>query len=130
MTTTAPPEPAVELHYSSHSSLTHHRRCPQLWFYIHVKRYEVRLEEGGDAAVERDFGSWWHALRAADSIARGRELGSLQWVPLELRTVNDGPRIPTNNVGVVDVLLRAKSWYDSLPPSTRDEWVLRIGEPL
>src|SRR5699024_6883255 len=81
-------------HFASYSQINTHRACPQRWQYGAIQRLEEDRPEG-DAAVELEFGIWWHALRAADSIDRGRKHGSLKQIPETLRTVDDGPEIST-----------------------------------
>src|SRR5699024_11134452 len=81
-------------HFARYSQINTHRACPQRWQYGAIQRLEEDRPEG-DAAVELEFGIWWHALRAADSIDRGRKHGSLKQIPETLRTVDDGPEIST-----------------------------------
>lgn len=70
----------------SYSSMTLHRTCPQAWAY----RY-VRGLASPELGVARDLGSWWHLVRALDSLARGHALGSLRSVPARLRGGDDFP---------------------------------------
>src|SRR5699024_10684359 len=64
-------------HFASYSQINTHRACPERWQYGAIQRLEEDRPEG-DAAVELEFGIRWHALRAADSIDRGRKHGSLK----------------------------------------------------
>jgi len=117
------------LTYASHSSLSKHRECPQKWYYGHVRKLAKADPE--DAAVERDMGSWWHMLRAADSIERGRLAGTLHWVPEELTSTDDGPRIPGNaNDLRLQVQFAAEQWWSKQSSSTQAAWAERIGEDL
>jgi hypothetical protein len=72
----------------SYTALTLHRECPQAWSY----RYVRGLTEISDARFDPDLGSWWHALRAADSIRRGAASGTLRYAPDDLTTTDNGPR--------------------------------------
>lgn len=112
--------------YASHSSLVDHRECPQAWNYGHV----ARLRPVGKMAVERDFGSWWQMLRSADALRRGRLIGSLQVVPDELRSTDDGPTLDTRDVNPGDVLDLAKDWWVRQPDTDRALWAERLGEEL
>lgn len=111
--------------YASQSSLAVHRACPQKWRYRHLAKLR-RIEE---EAVGRDFGSWWHMLRAAEALARGRALGSLQSEPGELRSTDDGPRLPVT-ASPEEVLHAASVYWEARTPSYRDAAVQVLGEPL
>lgn len=114
---------------TSYSALTTFRTCPQRWNYQYLQRLERADPE--DTKVELQFGNWWHALRAADSIARGRAAGSLRSHPEEIRTVDDGPTIPVDDRDLVgNVLALAGRWWDSLTSDTQDTWLERLGAPL
>lgn len=117
-------------HWASYSSLAQHRTCPQRWNYARVRRLEK--VDPLDIAVERDFGSWWHMLRAAESLTRGRILGSLQWVPEELTSVDNGPTL-TADGGVAtprDVLKLAVNWWSKQHFTVHEAWEDRLGEGL
>lgn len=122
--------------WASYSSLTTHRACPQKWKYSNIDG--LRKKDKDDVKVEMEFGIWWHALRAADSIERGRVLGSLVegGVPKELKTVDDtndtkGPVISTDSETLVeDVLEAAGNWWWTLTPLTHEIWTERLGEGL
>jgi hypothetical protein len=132
--TTQVPAPPVQAQkervFASYSSLLKHRICPQRWYYAHVRR--LAKVDPNDVKVEMEFGSWWHMLRAADSLARGRELKSLQWWPDELTSTDDGPRLPCKNldISVVQVMDAARKWWEKQSPATRNVWADRIGEGL
>lgn len=113
--------------FTSNSGITTHRSCPQKWFYGSIRRLEARE----DIAVERDYGSWAHALQAAESIERGRRLDSLQWTPEDLSTVDDGPRITTSSERIVDAVLAAsEKWYEQQSVEYRQTFEEKLGEPL
>lgn len=120
----------VELRYASHSSLSRHRVCPQSWYYSSVRG--LRKIEGDDAAAERDFGSFWHMLRAADAIERGRTWGSIRWVPGELTSTDGGPvvRTGTGEDLVQLVFGAAQEWWDKQSDAVHEVWDERIGEGL
>ena len=116
-----------EVQWASYSSLTTHRACPQRWFYGSVRKLRTLNE---DPAAERDFGSWWHALRAIESMQRGRELGCLKWVPKEVRTTDDGPRLAVSDtLTVYDLLVAAEYWWDRRSEDYRANWIAKLGEP-
>lgn len=112
--------------YTSHSGLTTHRRCPQAWHYA----YMMRLERvSSDPPVERDFGSWWHAVKAADTLQRGLKLDSLRKAPDKVGTVEGGPTFDVNaDLTVAHVLDTLEGWWGRLPGDIQDEWVSRLGE--
>jgi hypothetical protein len=128
--TTLAADPQAEPIYASYSSIGKHRLCPQAWAYGTIRRLE-HIEDD-DAAVERDMGSWWHALRAADSIERGRELGSLQWTPDRLTSVDGGPTVEL--LGCTDpveqVAKAAAAWWETQSLGTQVTWQDRIGGGL
>jgi hypothetical protein len=119
---------AAQQVWASYSQLASHRKCPQAWFY----GYERRLEkvDPEDIAVERDFGSWWHMLLAADSIDRGTKLGSLKWVPEELGSVDTAPRIKAKTAKPGEVFALARDWWRGQTPLTQETWTARLGESL
>lgn len=130
-----------ERSWTSYSAITTHRACPQRWNY----RYERGLEkvDPEDVKVELEFGNWWHALRAADSIERGAEKGSLKWIPSKIKTVDGQPPIPLPELkdvfamsegGYLEVrklvLEHADHWWENLASAAKDAWVERLGESL
>lgn len=123
-------QPEQDLIYASHSSLTAYRNCPQAWMYGHIRRLEKADTE--EAAVERDFGSWWHMLRAAEAFERGRRLDSLQWTPERLTCVDGGPTLTlvSDEVSVKAVLELAAGWWARLSPLTQQSYIERLGEAL
>jgi hypothetical protein len=128
----APAQPEVKEgertteHWASYSQLTSHRACPQRWFYSSVKRLSKVDPE--DVRVELEFGLWWHALRAADSLVRGRKHESLQWTPKTIRTVDGGPEISVKADAPRSAIFGAAiEWYDALTPRVQDVWKERLG---
>lgn len=127
--------------YTTYSQITTHRGCPQRFNYAYIRG--LRKIDPEDVRVELEFGNWWHALRAADSIERGAALRSLRWVPEKLKTVDDGPRVPVppaaelfdlSESGALDlkgeVLRQAQQWWKSLSDIVQDVWLSRIGASL
>lgn len=118
----------------SYSQLVTHRQCPQKWAFAYQERLEK--DDPEDARVELEFGNWWHALRAADSIERGREAGTLASCPEEIRTVDHGPTIPTATdrdpqpALVWEVMQAAGKWWKSLTEEIQQVWMDRLGSPL
>src|SRR5699024_12073764 len=84
----------------SYSGITTHRDCPQRWQYRYIRGLEK--DDPDDVKVELEFGNSWHALRAADSIARGVALGSLRETPARRGAVDDGPEAPVSPLGVLE----------------------------
>lgn len=118
-----------EVRWASYSQLATHRSCPQRWYYANVRRLE-RVESEGER-IELEFGSWWHALRAADSIERGRVLGSLKVIPTELRTTDHGPTFDTASTSIHDdVLVGADKWFNALSLDAQEAWRDRLGGDL
>lgn len=115
----------VRAHYSS---LTLHRKCPQAWYY----RYELGLNRNVQevAAPERDFGSWFGALRAAESLERGRALGSLKGAPKKFRSVDGIEKFDMATVTMAEVFEAADAWWESQSHEAQEEWDSRIGEDL
>jgi len=116
--------------WASNSSLGMHRACPQRWMYAHMRRLERLV---GEIAVEKDTGSWWHAIMAADSIRRGRKLGSMAVTPDEIKTVDHGPEISTDPGGLqlpLAVLLTARDWWKAQDPYYHEAFIEKLGQDL
>lgn len=116
---------------ASYSSVTLHRRCPQAWNYRHVQR--LVKDDPEDVAVARDFGTWWHALRAADSIERGAHLGSLRYAPPSLQTPDGVPDVLMDDpLAMTGEVLRAmEAWWQRVPADVAEQWVAYLGaDPL
>jgi hypothetical protein len=112
----------VTAHYSS---LTLHRKCPQAWYY----RYELGLHRAPDGrpAPARDFGSWWSAVRATESLERGRQLGSLIGKPRKFGVV-DGIKFDMATVTLDEVFDAVQIWWDHYPETHREEWMSTLGD--
>ncbi len=112
--------------WSSYSGITTHRGCPQRWQYSYIQNYQAHKPD--DAKVHLYFGNWWHALRAVDSIARGREAGTLQYAPDEIHTVDDGPILMSAAEPTTDEVMElADKWFQQLSQDHRDEWQSALG---
>ncbi len=116
--------------WASHSQLVTFRHCPQKWHYGSLQR--LSKVDPDDVKVEMELGSWWHMLRAADAIERGRKLDSLKWVPEKLTCINDGPTLTVASVtelvdAVCDLAFR---WWGEQTPEIKEIWEGRIGEGL
>lgn len=127
--------------FLAYGQITTHRTCPQQWMYKHHRRLEK--VDPMDARVELEFGLWWHALRAADSIERGLLHGSLQWVPDKIATVDGGPTIELGSLEdlraedehggvhlVRRVLTLADEWWKGRTQVELEAWETRIREDL
>jgi hypothetical protein len=114
--------------WASYSQLTRHRACPQSWFYGYVERLEK--VDPDDVRVELEFGLWWHALRASDSLVRGRAHDSLKAVPKMIRTVDGGPEFSTKvDAPRSQVFGLAIEWWKALTPRVQEIWTERLGWP-
>jgi hypothetical protein len=116
--------------YTSHSALVEHRMCPQRWYYSHVRKLEKYDPE--DPGVEKDMGSWWHLIRAADSLERGRQHGSLQRVPdgLEIPEGISAQYLLHEDATPNEVMRLADTWWKHQPSHVREAWDARLGEGL
>lgn len=110
----------------SYSTLTRHRECPQAFNYQYVQNYQ-RLHL--DPPVKRILGSWWHALRAADSMKRGMAKGTIVHSPTQFKIEEDlidhDHDHPTRWVAA-----RALDYWRGLDNEVKDIWIAEIGEPL
>ena len=120
---------SVEQRWISYSSIGQHRGCPQRWQYNYVQKLESTKE---DSKVYLHFGMWWHALRAIDSLQRGRDHGSLRWRPSTITAVSEevvfSPR--DRDYTVDDVFVEATRWWNGLSMDAKEEWVNTLGESL
>lgn len=115
--------------FASYSQMGTHRACPQQWNYSTIRK--LKRDDPLDVRVELEFGNWWHAIRAADSIERGRWHESLKRIPEELQTTDDGPRIRTDATDLVDrVMEKAHQWWDGMDADVAEVWMNRIGGDL
>ena len=124
-------------HYTTYSRIATHRKCPQRYMYAYIRKLEKVAPE--DVRVELEFGNWWHALRAADSIERGLSIGSLQSAPRRIGTVDGHPGIDlppleelyTQPINVVrPVLEAAEAWWSGRSSFEQESWQERIGGTL
>lgn len=103
--TTTHTQPEIE---SSYSALNTHRRCPQQWFY----KYDLRLEKSQeDVSPERDFGSWWSVIRAAEAIERGRKFESLKQDPNTQIKLPDGSKVTLGVLSLDGVFEALNLWW-------------------
>lgn len=115
----------VRAHYSS---LTLHRKCPQAWMY----RYSMGLNRDivEVSAPERDFGSWFGALTAAEALERGRKLESLRGKLEKFRSVDGIDKFDMATVTMAEVFEAAHDWWDKQSPEAVEDWHSRLGEGL
>lgn len=111
---------------ATYSSMTLHRRCPAAWKFKYLDRLEP---EGAGDSPALGFGSWFHAVRAADRLAKGRSEGTLLVETETLETVDGGPTFD-GDVPAGAVLEAAARWWDALPEETREDWTAWLGWPL
>lgn len=130
----------------SYSTLTTHRKCPQQWAYSELLKLEPSVSGLSTGQVFRDIGSWWHALRSCDSLARGTALDSLRYRPGKITTGDGGPVLTRHEDGIryllpdrkqtvvrprVEVVLAlATAWWRTLGGETQDTWQEVLGAPL
>lgn len=102
----------TELTVVSPSSLGTYRTCPKKFEFSSLRR--LRPKDMG-VLILREYGSWWHALRAADAIHRSRSQEEPpRFIPDTLSTGDMGPEIPvTPNIAGSDVLIAAQRFWDS-----------------
>ena len=120
------PQNVIDEERATYSSLTLHRRCPQAWKYRYIDGLRRRRSETTPAL---DFGSWFHAARALDRIAKGRAEGTLKAVPDEIHTTDTGPSFPPNS-SPADVLEAAVDYWERLGEAAREAWLDWLGQAL
>lgn len=120
------PQDVIDEERATYSSLTLHRRCPQAWKYRYIDGLRRRRSETTPAL---DFGSWFHAARALDRIAKGRAEGTLKAVPDEIYTTDTGPSFPPNS-SPADVLEAAVDYWERLGETAREAWLDWLGQAL
>lgn len=127
-------EPRKAIDWTSYSGLTLHRKCPQAWMYRHLYRLSKPIKD--EAKPELHFGNWFHALRAAEAIDRGRRIGSLKYAPKVIRCTDDGPRIPTEDKDgnpIEDLTSQVweaiETWEEHIPEEHAAEWRSKLGSP-
>lgn len=120
------PQDVIDEERATYSSLTLHRRCPQAWKYRYIDGLRRRRSETAPAL---DFGSWFHAARALDRIAKGRAEGTLKAVPDEIHTTDTGPSFPPNS-SPADVLEAAVDYWERLGETAREAWLDWLGQAL
>lgn len=120
-------EPVTLPDFLSYSQMSKYNQCPQAWHY----RYLRHLDQAETApAVQRDFGSWWHAVRAADSISRGLDHGSLVYWQDVVETVDGGPTIPSEGIHVSTVLEAAGAWWVNRSEDYKAAFLDKLGQEL
>lgn len=111
----------------SYSEIIMHRNCPQQWMYRY--HFGLRPDDQDKPAPERDFGSWWSAVSAADALERGREADSLVARPRTFGPI-DGVEFDQSTVTVREVFDAADEWWQHRSPAEVEAWQYRIGSPL
>lgn len=124
------PVPRDPLTWASYSSTRTHGACAQKWHYSYLLGLE-KLPDPTDAKVELNFGIWWHALRAADAIERGRRHGSLVITPRRISVPDGADQIDTKGDQLrFAVIASAGKWWDDLSDEHGGLWIEKLGEPL
>jgi hypothetical protein len=120
--------PLKDVHLS-YSSLIQHRECPQQWSFKRLSGIEKDTLED-DVPVEKDFGTAWHALRAADSAQRGLALGSLKYAP-ETLSMPGNLTVPFEQLDTPEkVLAWCEDWWSHQSMTVQETWIERIGQDL
>lgn len=120
------PQDVIDEERATYSSLTQHRRCPQAWKYRYIDGLRRRRAEISPAL---DFGSWFHAVRAADRLAKGREEGTLKSAPEEIHTTDTGPSFPAD-ASPEAILEAAAGYWERLGEDAHEVWLDWLGQPL
>jgi len=107
----------------SYSSATRFRSCPRAWQFSAIEK--LGPLESDPSLIDRDAGTWWHALRAADSIERGRDLGSLKFAPEQIQT--PAGNISTDGISPETILQSCQRWEEtSLTADRKEVWIDRF----
>lgn len=133
-----------QIDFVSNSSLDLHRKCPQAFTYKYLRHLS---EIEGGVRVELELGTWWHALRALDAIARGQAIGSLRSAPKTIQTPDGAPDlVRTDNGGNSgwvytlehdrEQVIRpyegffelVQAWWQRLGGETQDAWTEKLGK--
>lgn len=110
---------------TSYSALNLHRKCPQAWKYGRIDR--LGREEDTHAL---DAGSWWQAIRVAESLERGRELGSLMYTPRKITTSDNGPTFKGETMTLQEVFDALDVWWERTPEEYRETTTAYLGYPM
>lgn len=119
--------------WSSHSAILKHRACPQAWNYAYLQGLQRDEEEVAKPWLE--FGNWWHALRAASSVERGRALGTLKYAPKDLSTADGFDRIAVPDETppgefIAHVLSECDRYWGTLSEDAKELWRETLGQDL
>lgn len=106
----------------SYSRISDHRACPQAWAFGQLDQLE-RAEE--NTPVELDYGTWWHAVMAVDSIERGLMHNSLRYVQDYIDT--PAGKLPERRLIVESIFEAAAAWWSLLSPGAATDWEERLG---
>ena len=120
------PQDVINEERATYSSLTQHRRCPQAWKYRYIDGLRRQRSEITPAL---DFGSWFHAVRALDRLAKGRAEETLKASPEEIHTSDTGPIFPADS-SPSDVMAAAVEYWERLGEDAREAWIDWLGQPL
>lgn len=122
--------PRTAIKATSYSGITLHRSCPQAWSYQQL--YGLGRPPSSDPKVEARFGTWWHALRAAESIERGRRLGTIKHVPEKIKCADGGTELIVADHEDLQgaVLHLAEAWWSEQPEDHKALWAEKLGGDL
>ncbi len=113
----------------SPSSLGTYRTCPKKFEFSSLRR--LRPKDMG-VLILREYGSWWHALRAADTIHRSRSQETPPlYLPDVLTTGDMGPVLAVGpHTQKAHVFAAAHTFWASMPFEEQERWVEKTGAPL
>lgn len=120
----------TELTVVSPSSLGTYRTCPKKFEFSSLRR--LRPKDMG-VLILREYGSWWHALRAADAIYRSRteEGDRAKFIPDVISTGDMGPDLSVGpHLQKAHVFAAAHMFWEGLPFEMQERWVDKTGAPL
>lgn len=110
------------------SAIDTHRKCPQRYAYRYIEGLSDVREDTPTPPLE--IGSWWHAVKAAESLERGRARQTLKKVPRKLSTVDNGPTFDGSSVTASEVLTALDEWWTKLGDEKREAYTEFCGQDV
>lgn len=116
----------------SFSSISTYRTCPQKYRLRYIERLE-RVPTSEAKEAPREMGTWWHAVRAAEAIERGRVRDSLvaEGVPETLQLADDWPELSTDSEHLVDAVFeQMDAWWKDRSPDYREAFIEQFRQDM